>query len=70
MAVLVLLRHGESAWNAADIFTGWLDVALNEHGEQQAQQAGALLAGAPDSARGYGPPDTLSVCTITAWMRP
>jgi len=44
MAVLVLLRHGESAWNAADIFTGWLDVALSEHGEQQAQQAGAQLA--------------------------
>ena len=26
MAVLVLLRHGESAWNAADVFTGWIDV--------------------------------------------
>jgi len=45
MPVLVLLRHGESAWNAADLFTGWIDVALSEHGEKQAQQAGALLAG-------------------------
>jgi 2,3-bisphosphoglycerate-dependent phosphoglycerate mutase len=44
MAVLVLLRHGESAWNAANIFTGWIDVELSEHGERQAQQAGALLA--------------------------
>ena len=45
MAVLVLLRHGESAWNAANIFTGWIDVGLSERGELQAQQAGALLAG-------------------------
>jgi len=44
MAVLVLLRHGESAWNAANIFTGWIDVGLSEHGERQARQAGALLA--------------------------
>lgn len=44
MAVLVLLRHGESAWNAADIFTGWIDVRLSEHGERQAQRAGTLLA--------------------------
>jgi len=26
MATLVLLRNGESAWNAADVFTGWIDV--------------------------------------------
>lgn len=45
MAVLVLLRHGESAWNAADMFTGWIDVGLSEYGGQQAQQAGRLLAG-------------------------
>jgi 2,3-bisphosphoglycerate-dependent phosphoglycerate mutase len=45
MTVLVLLRHGESAWNAANVFTGWIDVGLSEHGENQAQQAGALLAG-------------------------
>jgi len=45
MAVLVLLRHGESAWNAANVFTGWIDVGLSEHGERQAQRAGALLVG-------------------------
>ena len=50
MSVLVLLRHGESAWNAANVFTGWIDVGLSEHGEKQAQQAGALLA-----AGGYFP---------------
>jgi 2,3-bisphosphoglycerate-dependent phosphoglycerate mutase len=44
MSVLVLLRHGQSAWNAANVFTGWIDVGLSEHGEQQARQAGALLA--------------------------
>jgi 2,3-bisphosphoglycerate-dependent phosphoglycerate mutase len=44
MAVLVLLRHGESAWNAADVFTGWIDVRLSDRGRQQARQAGQLLA--------------------------
>jgi len=45
MTVLVLLRHGESAWNAADVFTGWIDVGLSEHGRRQAERAGVLLAG-------------------------
>jgi 2,3-bisphosphoglycerate-dependent phosphoglycerate mutase len=44
MAVLVLLRHGESAWNAKDVFTGWIDVGLSELGKQQAERAGLLLA--------------------------
>jgi 2,3-bisphosphoglycerate-dependent phosphoglycerate mutase len=43
MAVLVLLRHGESAWNAADMFTGWIDIGPSEHGRKQAQRAGAIL---------------------------
>lgn len=50
MSVLVLLRHGESAWNAANIFTGWIDTGLSERGEKQAQRAGALL-----DASGYLP---------------
>ena len=29
MALLVLLRHGESEWNAEDLFTGWIDVGLS-----------------------------------------
>ena len=44
MSALVLLRHGESAWNATDMFTGWIDVGLSDHGRRQAQQAGTILA--------------------------
>jgi 2,3-bisphosphoglycerate-dependent phosphoglycerate mutase len=44
MTVLVLLRHGESAWNARDVFTGWIDVGLSELGTRQAERAGLLLA--------------------------
>ena len=50
MTVLVLLRHGESAWNAENLFAGWTDVGLSERGRQQARTAGALLA-----ARGFLP---------------
>ena len=41
---LVLLRHGQSEWNAAGIFTGWENAHLTAHGELEAAQAGALLA--------------------------
>jgi 2,3-bisphosphoglycerate-dependent phosphoglycerate mutase len=41
---LVLLRHGESTWNAQNLFTGWIDVDLTAKGESEARQAGALLA--------------------------
>ncbi|MFF0648006.1 2,3-bisphosphoglycerate-dependent phosphoglycerate mutase [Streptomyces tendae] len=50
---LILLRHGESEWNARNLFTGRLDVALTRRGEQQARDAGTLLRGldlAPDIA--------------------
>ncbi len=43
---LVLLRHGESSWNAANRFTGWVDVGLSERGEAEAVHAGELLADA------------------------
>nr|MCS5534884.1 histidine phosphatase family protein [Candidatus Poseidoniales archaeon] len=45
MATLILLRHGQSVWNAANIFTGWTDVDLSEVGEAEAAQAGKDLAG-------------------------
>ena len=45
MATLVLLRHGESVWNAEGLFTGWVDVGLSEKGLAEAEQAGKLLAG-------------------------
>lgn len=40
---LVLLRHGESEWNARDLFTGWVDVGLTARGEAEALRAGELL---------------------------
>ena len=45
VARLVLLRHGESEWNAIDRFTGWVDVRLSECGEAEAARAGRLLLG-------------------------
>ena len=40
---LVLLRHGESEWNKANLFTGWVDVALSENGRAEAARGGELL---------------------------
>jgi len=41
---LVLLRHGQSEWNAAGVFTGWENAHLTAHGECEAARAGSLLA--------------------------
>ena len=43
MKRVVLLRHGESAWNKENRFTGWTDVDLNEKGMEEARAAGRLL---------------------------
>jgi 2,3-bisphosphoglycerate-dependent phosphoglycerate mutase len=43
MGKLVLLRHGESVWNAEGLFTGWVDVDLSEKGENEALAGGDLL---------------------------
>jgi 2,3-bisphosphoglycerate-dependent phosphoglycerate mutase len=40
---LILLRHGESDWNAKNLFTGWVDVDLNAKGETEASRGGELL---------------------------
>ena len=40
---LVLLRHGESVWNAENLFTGWVDVALSEKGRAEALRGGEQL---------------------------
>jgi 2,3-bisphosphoglycerate-dependent phosphoglycerate mutase len=48
MPTLVLLRHGQSTWNLENRFTGWWDVGLTSRGEEEARQAGELLA-----ARGF-----------------
>ena len=44
MAKMILLRHGQSVWNAANIFTGWTDVDLSEIGVAEATKAGDELA--------------------------
>jgi 2,3-bisphosphoglycerate-dependent phosphoglycerate mutase len=41
---LVLLRHGESEWNAKNQFTGWVDVGLTAKGQAEATRGGELLA--------------------------
>ncbi|MBM3685735.1 MAG: phosphoglyceromutase [Actinobacteria bacterium] len=41
---LVLLRHGESEWNARNLFTGWVDVGLSDKGREEAARGGRLLA--------------------------
>ncbi|MEU8229674.1 phosphoglyceromutase [Actinoplanes sp. NPDC048791] len=43
VGTLVLLRHGESEWNAKNLFTGWVDVDLTAKGEQEARRGGELL---------------------------
>jgi 2,3-bisphosphoglycerate-dependent phosphoglycerate mutase len=40
MALLVLIRHGESQWNLENRFTGWVDVPLTEKGREEARRAG------------------------------
>ena len=46
MAYLALLRHGQSQWNLENRFTGWVDVALTEKGEEEARQAGEKIKAA------------------------
>ncbi len=43
---LILLRHGESVWNAKNLFTGWVDVELSDKGRQEAAIGGQLLKAA------------------------
>jgi len=43
MSTLVLLRHGQSEWNAKNLFTGWVDVGLTEVGVAEAERGGHLL---------------------------
>lgn len=40
---LVLVRHGQSEWNLANLFTGWTDVDLSENGVEEAKNAGRLI---------------------------
>ena len=44
MARLILVRHGQSVWNASNRFTGWTDIGLSEQGVEEAEEAGRQLA--------------------------
>jgi len=44
-STLILLRHGQSQWNATNQFTGWVDVDLTDKGRAEAVRAGELIAG-------------------------
>lgn len=44
MGRLILIRHGQSVWNAENRFTGWTDVELSERGVGEAEKAGDLLS--------------------------
>ena len=43
MVTLVLIRHGQSLWNAENKFTGWTDIGLSEKGIEEAENAGKIL---------------------------
>lgn len=60
MHTVVLLRHGQSVWNEANLFTGWTDVDLTGQGLREARQAGVRLA-----ARGY----SFDVCFTSVLKR-
>ncbi|MGB1567597.1 MAG: histidine phosphatase family protein [Candidatus Poseidoniaceae archaeon] len=47
MASLILMRHGQSMWNAANLFTGWVDVPLTQIGIDEALDGGRTLADIP-----------------------
>ena len=40
---LILVRHGQSEWNAKNLFTGWKDPGLTEQGVSEAKNAGKLI---------------------------
>ncbi len=47
MALLILMRHGQSMWNAANLFTGWVDVPLTNKGIEEAISGGKEIASLP-----------------------
>ena len=47
MALLILMRHGQSMWNAANLFTGWVDVPLTNKGIEEAISGGKEISSLP-----------------------
>ncbi len=69
MLDLVLLRHGQSTWNAENLFTGWVDVDLTPAGEAEARAGGLLLAEAAETAGPPGQPLDLRVLHTSVLTR-
>ncbi|MGB7978402.1 MAG: 2,3-bisphosphoglycerate-dependent phosphoglycerate mutase [Chlamydiales bacterium] len=47
---LILLRHGESVWNQENLFTGWVDIPMNQKGIEEAISAGEAIKKIPIDA--------------------
>lgn len=47
MSKLILMRHGQSIWNKANLFTGWIDIPLSSQGIEEALEAGKLIKDIP-----------------------
>jgi 2,3-bisphosphoglycerate-dependent phosphoglycerate mutase len=45
--LLILMRHGESMWNKANLFTGWIDIPLSQKGIEEALEAGRKIKDIP-----------------------
>ncbi|MDF7668983.1 2,3-diphosphoglycerate-dependent phosphoglycerate mutase [Lactobacillus sp. ESL0703] len=66
MVKLVLVRHGESTANSANVYTGWNDVPLTSKGRAQARYAGELIRQIPDFAPTHIHTSILSRAIVTA----
>jgi len=64
---LVLVRHGQSLWNVANLFTGWHDVDLSDQGREEARQAGCELK-ATGIAFDYAFTSVLKRAIRTLWI--
>jgi 2,3-bisphosphoglycerate-dependent phosphoglycerate mutase len=70
MPTLVMIRHGQSAWNLENRFTGWVDVDLTAQGEAEAERAGALVkAAGVEFDRAYTSVLTRAIRTCEATLR-
>jgi len=67
-STLILIRHGQSVWNAENRFTGWIDVPLASKGWEEAQQAGIRLADVRFDAA-YTSHLQRAICTLNVVLR-
>jgi bisphosphoglycerate-dependent phosphoglycerate mutase len=64
-STLILLRHGESEWNALNQFTGWVDVDINDKGVAEAKKGAELL-----KAEGLLPDGCTPLCFVARFTPP